>query len=127
MEKREYQRVIHNVDAIFVLQAEEDCPKEFEGTITDISEGGFQVLADTSFEAVDYVSEGDTVHFSIPDDYQLFGEDISKIVTGKVTIIRKIVKDGKVILGCKYIKCDDDIDKYVLDRKMLLYMKHFKK
>lgn len=129
MERRSDTRIIIEVDSLFILQNANATEREFEGVLEDISEGGLCIEADYKLysKVLDNINEDDIIHFSIPDVYQLFGEEISDVITGKAKVLRKSMDGDRVIFGCKFISRDEDIEQYVQNRKTSIYMENLRK
>lgn len=125
MDRRDDSRIRINVNSIFVLQKENTALREFEGVLFDISEGGIRIEADIEKynDIVSNISVGDIVHFTIPDEYEMYGKDIYELVTGEAKILRKEIKDGNIIFGCCFTSYDADLQKYVSNKKTALFMK----
>lgn len=124
MDRRTYPRLQIEVEGLFILQNENIMPRDFEGLVIDISEGGLQLSIDYNkySQALDDIKEGDVIHVSIPDEYELFGEERFDIVTGNAKIVRKTVDNNNIILGCKFLTRTSELEQYLIDRRTSFYM-----
>ena len=126
MERRTYSRLQIEIEGIFILQNENIVPRDFEGLVIDISEGGFKLSIDYNRypTLLDNLHVEDIIHFNIPDEYMLFGEEKFDVITGKARILRKITKDNTVELGCKLIERNTELEEYLINRRTSFFVKN---
>lgn len=124
MDRREYARLYLNVESVFILQKNNLSRREFEGVLADISEGGFRIVADYGLysDILDNANIDDIIYFSIPDEYELLGKEVAEIVTGQARILRKRIEDNQMVLGCEFVGHDQDLERYVRNRKTSAFM-----
>lgn len=129
MDRRTYQRIKVDVESIFIVDNTSVSPREFEGIIEDISESGMKILikAQDTLHLLPYIEKGQHLHFSAADDFHLFGQERSSIFSGMVEIIRReALENDLFLLGCKFKRYSNELQKYVSDRKLSLYMNGLK-
>ena len=126
MERRYYQRIKLNIDGLLFLVEHETFPREFNGTLEDISEGGIKVVLDplTPKQITDSIAVNDRIQFNSYDEYELFGNSKNVILSGEVIVVRKDTSNGKIILGCKLSPLTDDLSKYISEKKVCSFCKH---
>lgn len=128
MERRDYSRFNIGVPSVFVIEDKEVYPRDFEGTIIEISESGCGIMVSDGYEkTIANLHPDEMVHFNIPDDFNLLGQDVSVLVSGRIKIIRKTLEEGKTVLGCKFVGVNKKLEEYISDKRMLLYMKNINK
>lgn len=120
MDRRYYQRTKLNIDGLFFLTERETFPREFNGTIDDISESGIKVILDplTPRQITDFIAVNDRIQFNSYDEYQLFGQNKDVVLSGEVIVVRKDIVNDKTVLGCKLSPLTDDLSKYISDKKI---------
>ena len=125
MDRRYYQRTKLNIDGLFYLADRQTLPREFNGTLVDISESGIKVSLDPLIppEILDSITVDDRLHFNSYDEYEIFGQSRDTVISGEVIVVRKELSEGKVILGCKLSPLTDDLAKYISDKKVCEFMK----
>lgn len=125
MDRRYYQRTKLNIDGLFYLADRQTLPREFNGTLVDISESGIKVSLDPLIppEILDSITIDDRLHFNSYDEYEIFGQSRDTVISGEVIVVRKELSEGKVILGCKLNPLTDDLAKYISDKKVCEFMK----
>lgn len=125
MEKREYQRITISAEGIFHLDSIASIDREFFGTIEDISEGGLKLVihkADNP-NIQTKLKAGDSFHFQLIDEFDLFGNLVEEIISG-TAIVKRIIDTGdSLIFGCAFKPSSDEIRDYVLNRRTSIYMK----
>lgn len=129
MDKRIFSRLRIGIEGVFIFQKDDVPPGDFAGHVIDISEGGFKISIDYKqcAESLDNVGEGDVIQYSIADEYTLFGEEKLDIVSGKAKILRKTFENDNVVLGCKFIDRNNELEEYVLNRRTSVYMNNMEK
>ena len=120
MDRRYYQRTKLNIDGLFFLTERETFPREFNGTIDDISESGIKIVLDplTPKQITDSIDVNDRLQFNSYDEYQLFGQNKDVVLSGEVIVVRKDIMNDKIVLGCKLSPLTDDLSKYISDKKV---------
>lgn len=120
MDRRYYQRTKLNIDGLFFLTERETFPREFNGTIDDISESGIKIVLDplTPKQITDFIAVNDRLQFNSYDEYQLFGQNKDVVLSGEVIVVRKDIVNDKTVLGCKLSPLTDDLSKYISDKKI---------
>lgn len=120
MDRRYYQRTKLNIDGLFFLTERETFPREFNGTIDDISESGIKIVLDplTPKQITDSIDVNDRLQFNSYDEYQLFGQNKDVVLSGEVIVVRKDIVNDKTVLGCKLSPLTDDLSKYISDKKI---------
>lgn len=120
MDRRYYQRTKLNIDGLFFLTERETFPREFNGTIDDISESGIKVVLDplTPNQITDFIAVNDRIQFNSYDEYELFGQSKNVVLSGEVIVVRKDIMNDKIVLGCKLSPLTDDLSKYISDKKV---------
>lgn len=120
MDRRYYQRTKLNIDGLFFLTERETFPREFNGTIDDISESGIKIVLDplTPKQITDFIAVNDRLQFNSYDEYQLFGQNKDIVLSGEVIVVRKDIVNDKTVLGCKLSPLTDDLSKYISDKKI---------
>lgn len=128
MDRRLYQRIRIDAESVFILDNKDISPREFPGIVEDISESGVKIVTskDESSHILNYLSSGKNLHFNVVDNYKLFGKETDAIISGLVTIVRKESDGDFVILGCKYSPVTKEIEKYVSDKKLSLFVNKMK-
>lgn len=125
MDRRFYERTYIGVKSSFIIQDEGLGYREFNGTIENISESGILVHVDSAqFSlAVDSIKEGMSLSFQLMDEYELFDETRVDIVNGEVEVVH--VKSGtdEKKVGCKIKTLSPEIDEYIQNKRMAIYMK----
>lgn len=129
MERRYYQRIKLNIDGLLFLVEHETFPREFNGTLEDISECGIKVVLDplTPKQITDSIAVNDRIQFNSYDEYELFGNSKKVVLSGKVIVVRKDTSNGKIVLGCKLSPLTDDLSKYISEKKSAHFANIYRK
>lgn len=129
MDKRLYQRIFCHVECILLSANENASPCEIEGVIVDMSESGIKISFDKSNSSspLPCLNVNDPIHFQAFEEYEVLGEQKEALISGDAIIIRIIDNEDTVEIGCKYTKRCDELDEYIKDRKVSLFLKGMSK
>ena len=124
MDRRLYRRITINAEGVFILDNNEISHREFPGVIEDISEGGIKIkmVKDEADHILPHLKTGSYLHFLATDDYTLFGNVNSAIISGQVEVLRQDTINNLITLGCKFKKYTSELLDYVSDRKLSIYV-----
>ena len=128
MDRRYYGRTRIGVMSNFIIKDNPLGLREFTGTIENISEGGILIRVDMDCfgVAVDSITEGMIIYFQTYDEYELFGQHKEDIITGEVEVIRVEQGEDVKLFGCKMKKLSPELNQYITNRKLSVYMKTIK-
>lgn len=126
LERRYYRRI--SVDASGTLILKNGINSEVVGKIDDISESGFKVIIDiTQNEKImSMINEGDEFDFQALEKFDLYGKENSSIFNGKAVVVRKMLINTSLILGCKMNGLSPSTEKYISEKKLSSYIKSIK-
>ena len=124
MEKRKYQRARINIEGLFYIQGGEYGKIEFIGVVKNMSEDGIaiEVTRKDDIEIADTVDVGSEIKFMFLDEYEVFKETRMKNVVGMATVVRKEKTSDKLILGCRIPRMSRELQQYIDDKKVILYL-----
>lgn len=120
MDRRYYQRTKLNIDGLFFLTERETFPREFNGTLEDISESGIKIVLDplTPKQITDFIAINDRIQFNSYDEYELFGKNKDCVLSGEIIVVRKDMVNSQIVLGCKLSPLTDALSEYISDKKV---------
>lgn len=126
MERRYYRRI--SVDASGTLILKNGISSEVVGKISDISESGFKVIIDVAkYEnVIMQINEGDEFDFQALEKFDLYGKENSSIFNGKAEIVRKMLVNSTLVLGCKMVGLTPSTEKYISDKRLSNYINGIK-
>ena len=125
MDRRFYERAKIGVMSNFIIKDNPFGCKEFNGVIENISEGGVLIRADMSQfgHVIDTITEGTEVVFQTYDEYELLGQPKADVVSGEVIVLRVDEDEDGKLLGCKFKRLTSDLNEYVQNKKLSIYVK----
>lgn len=128
MNRRDYQRILINTEGVFIVQNKEISPREFLGTIEDISESGIKIVTNKADSAstISQLESGDALFFQSVDSFDLLGTETDTVFSGTATITRIEDHPDSFHIGCKFKKPNNDLEKYVSNRKLSLFIDSLK-
>ena len=124
MEKRGYSRIRVATDGVFILADDSIVPREFSGTIEDISESGIRVVINKAdiTHLIQHIKVGAELSFAIVDEYNLFDTTKQEILRGEARIIRTVDDGDYLTIGCKIKSPAYDIYEYVNNKRTSYFM-----
>lgn len=128
MDRRYYGRTHIGVISNFIIKDNPLGLREFNGVIENMSEGGILIRVDMDCfgAAVDSITEGMIIYFQTYDEYELFGQHKEDIITGEVEVIRVEQGEDVKLFGCKMKKLSPELNQYITNKKMSVFMKSMK-
>lgn len=124
MERRVYQRATIGIDTLFVLESDTLSDCEFIGQLENISEVGIQVnIVSSDFHNIsENIHIGDSLSFQSIDRFELYGKLCTAVFNGNAVIVRKSIEEGVITLGCKIKRLTPDLEKYITDKKLSIFL-----
>lgn len=124
MDRRTYERVKAEAKGTFIIRQGGKYIAEFVAGIEDISEAGIKVIVNA--EEYDHVQEligaGSQLSFQAVDNYNLYGNDVTKIFNGTVSVVRKELNGQSLLLGCKIRPLTRELQEYIEERKVSVFI-----
>ena len=125
MDRRYYGRVRIRVEGNFIVAENIPENREFSGLIENISEGG--ILIRTSKDECGHIADrlkvGMKISFQAYDEYELMGSHMMDIFSGEVAVLRVEEADDDFLLGCRFTQLNPKLEKYIQNKKLVLYTK----
>ena len=125
MERREYQRIKINAASQFYSKKSEQFTVEFAGTIEDISESGIRIVVDDPmyFDVMNGLEQGTEIVFQAVDSYSYSYTDRVDVFEGRVAVVHIGIRNGAYILGCRITVSNGNLQEYIKNRKVSLFLK----
>lgn len=127
MNRRLYERVEVSIEGTF-YRIQENSTEEFSGTIINISENGIGILVDSNVynTICAHIQVGDRIRFQAVDDSGASITEEIGIFQGNAEIVRSIVKNDGLEIGCKVSLQEFEFQEYVKNKKVLLFFETMK-
>lgn len=124
MEKRGYSRIKISTDGVFILANDSIIPREFSGTIENISESGMKIVVNKSdiHHLLQHIEIGTVFSFAIVDEYNLFETPKQEIIRGDARIVRTVDDGDFLTIGCRIISPAYEIYEYINNKRTSFFM-----
>lgn len=123
MDQRRYERINIHIEGTFYVEVA-GRQVEFTGILKDISEGGvgIQITNGLSKDVLENIEVGTKMMFQSYDEYELLGEKHYDVISSDIVVVRKMTVDDNIIIGCTLLSLGYELDEYIKNRKLSLFM-----
>lgn len=124
LDRRYYSRIKLKLESILFVDCNEEI-KDLTGIITDMSEGGIRLIIDKKQykDSINIIKNGTIIQFQSYDEYMLYNEMKTEVISGKVEVIRIEEYDEYIQLGCKLTNRTKELASYIDNKKISEYIK----
>lgn len=125
--RRLYERVELGIEGTFYLK-QDDHTEEFSGSIRNISENGIGVVLDPAvYESIcEKIAIGNHIRFQALDEKGFSISEEVGIFQGSAEVVRSVVKNDGLEIGCKVSLQETEFQEYVKNKKVLLFFETMK-